>query len=277
MTPFIPVRKKVKLDTNMKNLRKYGYKPFRVAVIHGGPGAPREMAPVARELSSVMGVLEPLQTAATLEGQLQGLEAVLEKNAALPGTLIGFSWGALLSFIFAARYPSFVNKLILIGSAPYEEKYALNITQTRLSRLSEQEKEQALSLMETLNAPSIADENTPLARLGKLLSRADSYDPLPHDDEILECRYDVYRGVWEQAEQLRSSGKLLELGRKIHCPVVAIHGDYDPHPSAGVVEPLSRTLKDFRFILLEKCGHRPWLERSARDSFYNILKQELIV
>ena len=259
----------------MLNLRKYGNKPYRVAVIHGGPGAPGEMAPVARELSSVMGVLEPLQTAATLEGQVRELKAVLEKHAALPVTLIGFSWGALLSFIFAARYPSFVRKLILIGSAPYEGKYALNITQTRLSRLSEAEREQALSLMRTLNDPAIADKNTLLSRLGKLLSKADSYDPLPHDDEILECRYDIYRGVWEQASELRSSGKLLRLGKSIKCPVVAIHGDYDPHPSAGVAEPLSRVLKDFRFILLEKCGHRPWLERSARDRFYNILKQEL--
>jgi len=259
----------------MVNLRKYGNKPYRIAVIHGGPGAPGEMAPVARELSSVMGVLEPLQTAATLEGQVRELNAVLEKHAALPVTLIGFSWGALLSFIFTARYSSFVNKLILIGSAPYEEKYALNITQTRLSRLSEEEREQAFSLMRILNDPSIADKNTPLARLGELLSKADSYDPLPHDDEILECRYDVFQGVWGQADQLRSSGKLLDLGKSIRCPVVAVQGDYDPHPAAGVAEPLSRVLKDFRFILLEKCGHRPWLERSARNRFYNILKQEL--
>jgi pimeloyl-ACP methyl ester carboxylesterase len=260
----------------MVNLRKYGNKPFPVAVIHGGPGAPGEMALVARELSSVVGVLEPLQTAATLEGQVRELKAVLEKHAALPVMLIGFSWGALLSFIFTARYPSYVRKLILIGSAPYEEKYALNITQTRLSRLSAEEREQALSLMQSLNDPAIQDKNTPLARLGKLLSRADAYDPLPHGDEILECRYDIYQGVWEQASELRSSGKILNLGKRIKCPVVAIHGDYDPHPSAGVVEPLSRVLKDFRFIMLEKCGHRPWLERSARDRFYNILKQELV-
>ena len=260
---------------DMKNLRKYGNEPFPLAVIHGGPGAPGEMAPVARELSTIMGVLEPLQTATTLEGQVRELKAVLEKHAALPITLIGFSWGALLSFIFATRYPSFVRKLILIGSAPYEEKYAANITQTRLSRLSAEERKQVLSLMETLNGPSFADKNTTMARLGNLLSQADSYDPLPHDDEILECQYDVFQGVWEQAEQLRSSGELLELGKRIKCPVVAIHGDYDPHPAAGVVEPLSRILKDFRFILLEKCGHRPWLEHNARDRFYDILKQEL--
>ncbi len=61
----------------MPNLRKYGNKPFKLAVIHGGPGAPGEMAPVARELSSIMGVLEPLQTATSLEGQVQELHNVL--------------------------------------------------------------------------------------------------------------------------------------------------------------------------------------------------------
>ena len=27
--------------------------------------------------------------------------------------------------------------------------------------------------------------------------------------------------------------------------------------------------------LLEKCGHRPWIEREAKERFYEILKQEI--
>ncbi len=273
--PFIFKIKGARIGTNMKNLRKYGEAPFKVAVIHGGPGAPGEMAPVARELSSVSGVLEPLQTATTIEGQIGELKDVLKKNGHLPVTLIGWSWGAWLSFIFAAQYPASVKKLILIGSGPYQEKYALNIMETRLSRLSKEEKAEALSLIKTLNDPAIGDKNTPMARLGKLISKADSYDPLPHKGERLECQYDIYQNVWEQARKLRSSGKLLEFGKKIQCPVVAIHGDYDPHLSEGIKRPLSSTLKDFRFILLENCGHHPWIERSAKVRFYNILKSEV--
>jgi pimeloyl-ACP methyl ester carboxylesterase len=260
----------------MKNLRKYGNAPFKVAVIHGGPGAPGEMAPVARELSSIWGVLEPLQTATTLEGQVKELKTVLEKHGTLPITLIGHSWGAWLSFIIAARYPSLVKKLILIGSGPFEEEYAKNITETRLSRLSGKEREEALSLMETLNDPLAEDKNASMAQLGNLESKADLYDPAPHESEVLECQYDIHKSVWEQAKELRSSGKLLELGKRIRCPIVAIHGDYDPHPSEGVKVPLSGTLRDFRFILLEKCGHYPWLERSAKDKFYNILRNEVL-
>ena len=267
--------KKVELSVNVKNLRRYGSMPFNVAVIHGGPGTPGEMAPVARELASIGGILEPLQTAATLEGQVRELKTVLEKNGDLPVTLIGFSWGAMLGFILAARYPSFVKKLILVGSGVYEEKYAVNIMITRLGRLNEEEKVEAISLIETLNDSAVEDKNTPMARLGELISKADSYDLLPHDSEILECQYDVYHSVWEQAREMRTRGKLLDLGKRVRCPVVAIHGDYDPHPYEGVKDPLSRILKDFRFILLEKCGHCPWIERSVRERFYNILREEI--
>ena len=260
---------------NMKNLRKYGNPPFTVALIHGGPGTPGEMAPVARELSIIRGVLEPLQTKATLEGQVRELKVVLEEHADLPVTLIGFSWGAMLSFIFTARHPEFVKKLILVGSGPYEDKYAVNIMKTRISRLSKVEREETFSLMLVLNDLSTGDKNASLARFGQLISLADSYDPLPHNNELLECRYDINKNVWEEASEFRSSGKLLELGKNILCPVVAIHGDYDPHPFEGVRDPLSRVLKDFRFILLEKCGHMPWIEREAKEKFYNLLKKEI--
>jgi len=143
----------------MENLRKYGSEPFSLSVIHGGPGAPGDVAPVARELSSVKGILEPLQTAATLEGQIQELKNVLEKNGAIPLTLIGHSWGAMLSFIFTGRYPSLVKKLILVGGGPFEEKYDAHIVGTILSRLSEEERVEALSLIETLNYPGIDYKN----------------------------------------------------------------------------------------------------------------------
>ncbi|NIU02689.1 MAG: alpha/beta hydrolase, partial [Nitrosopumilaceae archaeon] len=77
------------------------------------------------------------------------------------------------------------------------------------------------------------------------------------------------------AAELRASGELLKLGKLIKCPVVAIHGDYDPHPAAGVQKPLFLTLKDFRFTLLKNCGHKPWIERHARDEFYEILNNEI--
>lgn len=259
----------------MNNLRKYGQPSFNIAVLHGGPGAPGEMAPVAKELSKSFGVLEPLQTKSSLQGQVKELITLLKKHGDLPITLVGWSWGAWLGFIFAAQYPKLVKKLILISSGPFEEKYAKRIMPTRLSRLNKKEKDEVSSLMEVLNSSLTKKKSASLARFGKIISKADSYDSIPAKTRI-KCQEDIYRKVWKQASELRRSGQLLKLGKKIKCPTVAIHGDFDSHPAEGVKTPLFSVLKNFRFILIKKCGHHPWLEREARDEFYRILSREIL-
>jgi len=257
------------------NLRTYGNAPYQVAVIHGGPGAPGEMAPVARELSAGCGVLEPLQIRETLEGQVAELQAVLQEYGDPPITLIGYSWGAMLSYILTARQPALVKKLILVSSGVFEEQYAATIMETRLSRLTDEERIRFDTLSSALNDPTNPDPDATFAQLGTMLSRTDAYDLLPHQDEVLECEAAVFQNVWTEAVRLRKSGELLTLGRDIRCPVVAIHGDYDPHPFAGIVAPLSRVIKDFRFTLLAHCGHCPWLEKEAKERFYELIREEL--
>ena len=259
----------------MKNVRTYGTPPFQVAVIHGGPGAPGEMAPVARELSLLCGVLEPLQTKTTAAEQVEELAAVLKEHGDLPIILIGHSWGAMLSYIFTARHPSFVKKLILVSSGPFEAHYASGIMETRLSRLTREERARFDKLSKALDDPTNSDRNSAFAQLGELISKADVFDALPRENDVIEVDAALFESVWQDATQMRSSGELLKLGRKIHCPVVAIHGDYDSHPAEGISAPLSRVVSDFRFMLLKQCGHDPWYERYAKEPFYALLKQEL--
>ena len=262
-------------SVNMQNLRIYGNPPYSIALLHGGPGAPGYMAPVAKELAKDRGVLEPLQTATSLEGQIQELKDVLEKNASLPVTLVGHSWGAMLGYMFAAIHPALTRKLIMVSSGVFEPLYTLEIMAARLGRLSEEERTEVRELSQALDDPMVAQKNAPFARMGALIFKADSFDPITNDLEVIENQYDMIKAVWPEVEDLRADGDLVKLGQAIKCPVVAIHGDYDPHPPDGVQRPLSRVLKDFRFIMLKDCGHYPWLERKARDGFYEILKNEL--
>jgi len=236
------------------------------------------MAPVARRLASGWGVLEPIQRATSLEGQVEELRSVLEKHGDLPITLVGFSWGAWLSVIVAAHYPALIRKLILVGSGPYEEKYVAQLQETRLSRLCQEERTEFQCIIRALGDPTTEDKDPLLARLGTLASKTDEYDPIPDtsdESDSVGTQGDLFQWVWGEAAELRRSGELLALGKQIVCPVVAIHGDYDPHPAEGVQEPLSAVLVCFRFILLENCGHMPWIERQARDKFYRILQEEL--
>ncbi|HME55048.1 MAG TPA: alpha/beta hydrolase [Candidatus Lokiarchaeia archaeon] len=264
----------------MATLRTYGKSPFKIVVVHGGPGAIGEVAPVARKLSTNRGVLEPMHTAMSVDGQIDELKEILEKNADLPATLIGHSWGAWLCFLVAAKYPDLVSKLILVASGPFEEKYARGIQKTRMSNLSDDQREEFESIVSILDDPFSKNKDESFARLGELISIADSYDRIPPtQEEIDDARktrpsHAVYDAVWPQAAAMRHDGKLLQLGEDIECPVLAIHGDHDPHPGEGVRVPLSRIVKDFRFILLERCGHEPWMERQARKQFFQILETE---
>ena len=259
----------------MRSVRKWGHGPYRVAVIHGGPGAPGEVAPVARELSTMTGILEPFQTETTLDGQVEELRSVLHEHALTPVTLIGFSWGAFLSWLFTARYPDLVKKLVLVSSPPFEQHYAPAITQTRMKRLKPKERVEAQEILAQLNDENVPNKNPLLARLGTLLAHADAYDPANLEDEGFHCQYDVFKGVWDEASNLREKQIILQMAKSIRCPVVAFHGDYDPHPAEGVNDPLARELSDFRFILLEKCGHRPWAERYAAEEFFERLAYEI--
>lgn len=258
----------------MEYLKKQGTAPYRVAVIHGGPGANGEMAPVAEELSSYCGVLEPIQTATTIDGLIEELKLVLEKQGTKPMTLIGHSWGAWLVYLFAVHYPALVKKLVLVASAPFVTDNTNRIDETRQNRLSKEEglemKELWEGLSRSLNLGPDASQ-----RFLDLLTKADSYDPLPQKPGGIDFHFDMFTRIWPEAAALRKSRELIKLGENISCPVIAIHGDADPHPFRGVQEPLSKTIKDFRFFLLKKCGHRPWIEKEAKEEFYRILRREL--
>lgn len=260
----------------MENLRTYGRPPYRVAVIHGGPGAPGCMAPVARELADEWGVLEPLQSADTLDGQVEELRAALAGHGELPLALVGSSWGAMLGVVLAARHPACVRRLILVGCGAFEERHAATIQATRWRRLSAAERREWTALADAaFGDPDRPEADAAFARLGALATRADACDVLTTDTGVLAHQARIYAGVWPEMAELRRSGGLLELARSVRCPVTAIHGDCDSHPADGVAEPLAAVLPGFRFILLERCGHLPWLERHARDAFFQILRAEL--
>jgi pimeloyl-ACP methyl ester carboxylesterase len=259
-------------------LREHGAAPLRVAVVHGGPGAAGELWPVARRLAVTRGVLEPMQTATTLDGQVEELRAVIETRADPPVVLVGHSWGAWLSCMLAGRYARLVRKLILIGSGPFEEKYVPLLRDNRLRHLTPQEQDEFRSLLDLLARPAADPPAGLLQRLGELGARTDTYDAVDTENYpavSAGSSQQIYAGVWPQAARLRQTGELLQLMALVECPVVAIHGAHDPHPAEGVGEPLARTLRDFRMVVLDKCGHDPWRERHAADTFYAHLDREL--
>ena len=157
----------------MKNIRLYGQKPYSVAVIHGGPGAPGSMAPVANGLKEKYGVIEPLQSADSVDGQIRGTlqHSLMEYDA--PFILIGHSWGAWLVWMLAAKYPKMVRHIILVGSGPFDEKYTCDMMKTRLENLADTEREKAEELLSKMNIAKLSEDEFSI--LGQLMSKSDAY------------------------------------------------------------------------------------------------------
>jgi pimeloyl-ACP methyl ester carboxylesterase len=262
-------------------LRKHGRVPRRVVVLHGGPGAPGSAGQLARDISSRFGVLEPWQRADSLEALVAELACVLRYDAALPAVLVGHSWGALLGFMTAARHPELVSRLVMIGAPPFEARYAAGIMPVRLERLDARQREEVLRMQAAFGDSRYMSRHGDelLQQFGHVLSTADAWNPaegaVVSRQPCVPCSFAQYEALSAQAEPLRRSGALLALAESVRCPVVALHGEYDPHPVEGVRRPLAGALGDFRCIVLPHCGHTPWREREARAVFYDTLFREL--
>jgi pimeloyl-ACP methyl ester carboxylesterase len=169
-----------------------------------------------------------------------------------------------------------VKKLILIGCPPFESKYGDQVIQTRLKRMTNEQRKQVQSLiLESQNTKNNKDDFQKLITQFMTIDAYHSIEKISNFSKRVHFDYTIYNTIWQEAEKKRDNGTLLKYGKKITCPVVAIHGDYDPHPREGVQMPLSTVLKDFTFIPVKKCGHRPWIEQYAQTQFYQILLEQL--
>ncbi len=259
-----------------ETVRKYGRPPYKIAVIHGGPGAPGYMAPVARELSDLAGVIEPIQTEDSLDGQIDELEKQLIDHADRPVILIGSSWGAVLALFLAARKKIALQKLILIGSAVFDAVSSSRIENIRLARLSAEKRRRFEEIQTQLAGAKNEDLGEIAKEWGDIFFDTDVYDPLTTDLEVIDVQYELHKKVWADFVTLRDRpGFLKGEFSRIDIPTVVIHGDYDPHPIEGIRPFLEDCLKDVRFYILPKCGHYPWIERYARTEFFDILRNEI--
>lgn len=258
----------------MSNFRKYGEPPFSVILLHGGPGAAGELAAVAQKLSEKKGTIELLQTRYSIVELLEEIHEVIIGHASFPVIIAGHSWGAWLGILFSEKHPDLVRKLILIASGPFELHYARNIMSIRMDRISPPERK-ILSVLTNQINENQTEKSVIFEKIGHILDTADIYKPFQDIPSAIEYNYEIYEAIWPHAANLRDSGELLSIASNIACPVIAIHGDYDPHPAKGVEKPLSDNLMDFRFILLEKCGHYPWKEKFAFNRFYEIIANEI--
>ena len=115
-----------------------------------------------------------------------------------------------------------------------------------------------------------------LGRLGALATRAQTCEPLPHEDNDLPFDARGHRETWNDAIRLQEEGREPAAFAVIDVPVLMVHGAQDPHPGELIHATLQTHLPHVELELLDRCGHEPWRERHARERFLELLERRLL-
>ena len=90
---------------------------------------------------------------------------------------------------------------------------------------------------------------------------ADADDPIEHFD--LKGHFET----WNDMVRLQESGDYPAEFASIKCPVLMLHGTYDPHPGVMIRDSLEAYMPHLEYHEFDKCGHSPWVEEHARSQF----------
>lgn len=252
--------------------REWGRGTQPLIVLHGGPAAVGDVAPLARELGERWHVLEPFQrgsggrplTVATHIHDLDGL--IRSRCASHRPILIGHSWGAMLALAYAAAHPDTSAGLVLIGcgtfSCPARKEFEARLD----ARLTAEDREALASIRQ-----SEPDADHQLAALGRIMTRVYGYDIGDVTNEPATIDAVAHEQTWADMKRLQSDGSYPAAFAAINVPVLMLHGEADPHPGRATMEDLRKYIPHLQYREFSRCGHSPWLERQAREPFFREL------
>jgi pimeloyl-ACP methyl ester carboxylesterase len=257
-------------------VRAYGKSGPLVVVLHGGPGAPGYMAPVARELADSFRVLEPFQRGSggerlTVACHVADVHELVESRCggARP-PIVGHSWGAMLALAYAAAHPGRVGSLVLVGCGTFDPA----ARERERAILEERTDEAMRDRMERLSQ-EFPDPDERLRAMGKLTLPLYSHELVASDLELEACDARAHSETWEDAVKLQEEGVHPADFARIRAPVIMMHGAVDPHPGQMIRGSLAPHIPQLEYVEWERCGHYPWLEEAVREEFYRTLREWL--
>ncbi len=256
-------------------VREYGANGPPVIVLHGGPGGPGSAAALANGLSDGFHAYEPFQRNSgkvplTVAQHVEDLRELVDSlGLPTPPAIAGHSWGAMLGLAFAAEYPASVSALALVGCGTFTERSRTQHQKTIDERLTDLQRDRLRSLT---SLPASQSRLTEMRDLIDGVSTWDATFPDPNDEPI---DFVAYATTWRDMLRLQEEGVYPGSFASIGCPVVMLHGAYDPHPGSSIRTSLEQYLPQLEYHEISECGHYPGREREARERFFRTLSQWL--
>lgn len=174
--------------------------------------------------------------------------------------LLGHSWGGLLAMKYAIRYPSHINKLMLINSmAPSTELW-----QKEEAKLAESlSREDSLQRQEIIES-ELFTSNPPQAikQLLELSFKKQFYEPEKAHllDLYVPEDYMKRSRLFGLLMPDLSSYNLTDELKKVSIPTLIVYGSSEP--ASKISGPaLHRLIPNSRYVLIEHSGHFPFIEQ----------------
>jgi len=260
--------------------RTYGKTGPVVIVLHGGPAAVGEAAPVARGLSAQFRAIEPFQRGRgdeplTVSRHVEDLHELVNSvhNDSRP-SIVGESWGAMLALAYASAYPDSTAALVLIGCGTFDKASRTRMNETIESRIDDRLRKRLRSL-----ADEYPDPRDRLQAEHTLTEKIYTFDAVAADEQMeLTEPFDIraHTETWNDMLELQEKGTYPAAFSTIKSLALMLHGAYDPHPGKMIYASIKAYMPQLEYHELENCGHSPWKERLARKEFFMVMKNWLL-
>jgi proline iminopeptidase len=255
---------------------RYGReKAPKLIVLHGGPGADHcYLLPQMLHLGDRYDLLfydqrgggrsrTDAQTPITWQMHVEDLGAVVVEFGLEPLSIVGYSWGAMLSLLYATeqrRNPHLVPpaRLALINPAPLTREYRRQFEAEFARR---QQSPEIQRLREELAASGLKERDPGAYRQRAFELGVAGYFSDPRKARDLtpfRVVARVQQSVWESLADF----DLIRDLEGIKIPSLVVHGRDDPIPLASTVEAARALGTDL--VVLDECGHVPYVEQPQR-------------
>jgi proline iminopeptidase len=258
-----------------------------IVILSGGPGFDcHYMTPVVERLSKGYQVIllhqrgtgksqvTPLDgTTINLKASVEDIEALrlhLKKDKL---NLLGHSWGGMMAMAYAAKYPSRVESLILVGSGGVDLTYMPGFA-SRLRAKSDAKDEE---IMQKIGNPDAAGDGADIANkaMARLMMKAYLSNLDATEDIVRYVKKGFYNvevdGLMFQ-DLSRLPYDLKEQLSEYKGKVLIVQGKDDPIGETTVAQT-KKVLPQSEVYWIDKCGHFSWAERPT--AFYEVVERFL--
>ena len=182
-------------------------------------------------------------------------------------TLVGHSWGGMLSFSYAANQPEKIKKIILLNTGGITDKFFTWFGSNLSMRLYPEDL--ALRKVQIENKRSSITAIWP----GYFYSREIALKTRP----ALDYKFNNQLGINPLASgdwAKRSEDRVQKL-KSFEAPVFLIAGRQDPIGESVVYE-VKDILPQTNYFFIEECGHFPWIEGDKQSKlFYKLFDKSM--